>query len=340
MRMARSCTRNCPRKRTSRRPTSTEVDALSEVLRLAQFHASLSLDATAHEPWCVSVPASPSLFRAYLVLDGECHVKASGLPEATLRSGDLVLLPGGEAHLLGSSLDVPAKSIAAVIRTSVAGELQPVRLGGQGRATRWIMLSASCERHLAEPLLGALPGMVFVDLAGAPPLEWLADSLSLVLSASDAPFLGASALRSRLAELIIVEALARYIQGLPPGGQGWLAGLNDRYVGRTLALVHGRPSEAWTVEKLGRQVGLSRSALADRFAQVMGEPIFAFLTRWRLQLAAENLLTSGRSIQSIAKEAGYQSAGAFAAAFKRTFRKPPSAWRRKHRGRVSTFASR
>ena len=271
--------------------------------------------------------------RAYLVLEGECHLQASGQPEATLRSGDFAFLPGGEAHLIGSPLDAPARPLASLMRASVAGELLPVRIGTQGAVTRFVQLGFSCERHLAEPLLGSLPKLVFVDLAGAPPLEWLTDSLGLVLSASDAPFLGTAAMRSRLAELIFIEALARFVQGLPPGGQGWLAGLNDRYVGRALALIHGRPDEAWTVEKLGRPVGLSRSALAERFAQVMGEPIFAFLTRWRLHLAAEALLTTDRAIRAIAKDAGYESAGAFSAAFKRAFRRPPTAWRRKNRRR-------
>ena len=279
----------------------------------------------------MSVPATQSLSRAYVVLDGECHLKAAGIPEATLRAGDFVFLPGGEAHLLGSSLDAPAKGLASLMRTSVAGELLPVRLGGQGRATRFVMLSFGCERHLADSLLSALPPLVFVDLVGAAPLEWLTDSLSLVLSASDAPFLGATATRARMAELVFIEALARFVQSRPPGGQGWMAGLNDRYVGRALALIHGRPSESWTVEKLGKQVGLSRSALAERFGEVMGEPLFAFLTRWRLQLAAEYLLTTDRPIRSIAKEAGYESAGAFSVAFKRAFKKPPTRWRARNR---------
>jgi AraC family transcriptional regulator, alkane utilization regulator len=300
----------------------------------------VTLDATAHEPWCVSVPASQSLARAYVVLDGECHLQAAGLAEATLRAGDFLFLPGGEAHLIGSALDTPAKPLGALLRTPVEGEMLPARIGGQGAATRWIMLSFACERHLAQPLLAALPKMVFADLAGAPPLEWLSDSLSLVLSASDAPFLGATATRSRLAELVFIEALARFIQGRPPGGQGWLASLNDRYIGRALGLIHGRADEAWTIEKLGRLVGLSRSALAERFGLVMGEPLFAFLTRWRLQMAAEALLTSTRSIRSIARDAGYESAGAFSAAFKRAFRKPPSVWRRKHRARGDAVASR
>lgn len=309
------------------------MDALSEVLRLAKFQAAVALDATAHEPWCLSVPASQSLARAYVLVEGECHLDAGAAGEATLRAGDFVFLPGGEAHLLGSDLAAEARPVSGLLRSPVAGELLPVRLGGQGAASRFVMINVGFERHLAEPLLAALPRLVFVDLNGASPLTWLTDAFSLVLSSSDAPFLGASATRARLAEIVVLEALARYVQSLPRGGRGWLAGLNDRYVGRALALVHGRPSEAWTVEKLGRLVGLSRSALAERFGEVMGEPLFAYLTRWRLLLAAENLLATPRSIQSIAKEAGYESAGAFSAAFKRAFRKPPSAWRRRRRAR-------
>ena len=310
------------------------MDALSEVLRLARFGAGVTLDATAHEPWCVSVPASEAFARAHLVLEGECHVKTAQAPEVTLRAGDFVFLPRGDAHLIGSPLEAEARPFASLARPSVAGELPQVRLGGNGAATRWVSLAFACERHLAQPLLDALPAVVFVDLAGAPPLEWLSGELGLVLSASDAPFLGAAATRSRLAELLFIEALARYVQGRPPGGHGWLAGLNDRYVGRALALVHGRPAEPWTVERLGRLVGLSRSSLADRFSDVMGEPIFAYLTRWRLQLAAENLITTDRSVESIAKGAGYESASAFSHAFRRAFGKPPSAWRRRRkRGR-------
>ena len=307
------------------------MDALSEVLRVSHFHADVTLDATAHEPWCVSIPASASIARAHLVLAGECRVRVSGSPEATLRAGDLVFLPGGDAHLIGASPEANAVTLASLLRSPVPGEMVPVKLGGAGPATHWIMLSFGCERHLAESLLSALPRVAFVDMTGAHAIEWLTDALSLTLSSSDAPYLGSAAARARLAEVVLVEALARYVQGLPPGGKGWLAGLNDRYVGRALALVHGQPSESWTVEKLGRQAGLSRSALAERFGEVMGEPIFAFLTRWRLQLAAEFLLTTPRSVQSIAKEAGYESAGAFSAAFKRKFGKPPTAWRRRRR---------
>jgi AraC-like DNA-binding protein len=306
------------------------VDALSEVLRLSRFSAHVTLDATAREPWCISIPASESIGRAHLVVEGACRLRTAS-EEIALRAGDLAFLPVGDAHLIGSPIETQPTPLATLVRTPVAGEFLPVKLGGAGSPARVISLSFTCERHLAAPLLSCLPPIVLVDLTGAAAIGWLVDSLSLVLSASDAPFQGTTATRSRLAEIVFIEALARHVQSLPPGGKGWLAGLNDRYVGRALALVHGRPSESWTVEKLGRQVRLSRSALAERFSDVIGEPIFAFLTRWRLQLAAEALLTTARTIESIAGEAGYESAGAFSHAFKRVFGRPPSVWRKKRR---------
>lgn len=306
------------------------MDALSEVLRLAHFRAGVTLDATGREPWCITVPASASLARAYVVVSGECVLETAG-GEATLRAGDFAFVQRGEAHLIGSPNEAAAVPLSALQHHRIAGELVPVRIGGTGHATRMIMLTAECERHLAEPLFGALPDLMVVDLHGAAPLDWLLEASALALSSSDAPPLGASAARSRLAEIVFIEAFARFVQTLPPGGKGWLAGLNDRHVGRALALVHGRPSEAWTVEKLGRQVGLSRSSLADRFAEVMGEPVIAFLTRWRLMLAAEFLLTTSRPVKAIASDAGYESAAAFAAAFRRSFGKPPTAWRRRRK---------
>jgi AraC-like DNA-binding protein len=307
------------------------MDALSEVLRLARFCADIVLDAHGRGPWCVSVPASGSIARAHLVLEGECRLRAAAGEEARLAAGTLAFLPRGDAHLLATSLDAEALAFSSLVRNPVAGELVPVPVGQGGAASRWISIAVTCERHLAEPLLASLPAVMIVDLVGAPALNWLTGALGLHLSASDAPPVGDGAKRERLAELVLVEALRRHVQAIAPGGKGWLAALDDRYVGRALALVHGRPAEPWTVERLGRQVGLSRSALAERFSEVMGEPIIAFLTRWRLQLAAEILLATSRPIESIAREAGYESASAFSHAFRRAFRKQPSVWRKRKR---------
>jgi AraC family transcriptional regulator, alkane utilization regulator len=312
------------------------MDALSEVLRLARLSGAVLIDAHAHGSWCVAVPPGASSARmfAHVVVEGECRLKAGDENPVVLESGDFALVSRGEAHLIGSDLDARAVSLASLQSPPMAGDLEAVTIGAGGSRTRWLALAFTCDRHLAEPLLTALPIVFRADLRGSDALRWLPESLGFSLSVSDAPRAGAGATAARLSELALVEALRRHVQGLPRGGTGWLAGLNDRYVGRALALVHGRPSEDWTVEKLARQVGLSRSALAERFSDVMGEPVFAFLTRWRLQLAAEELLTTPRTIAAIAHAAGYESAGAFSFAFKRSFGKPPSVWRKKAKRRV------
>lgn len=309
------------------------MDALSEVLRLASLTGSVLADATAGGAWCVSVPAATSRSFAHVVLEGECALKAADAEPVALRAGDMVFLVRGESHLLGSDLASRPTPFASLLRPPVAGELAPVSLGGSGRRTRWATLAISADRHLAEPLFAALPPVLKSTLRGTAPLAWLSESLGFSLSGSDAPRPGGAAALSRVAELILIEALRRHVEDLPPGGTGWLAGLNDRHVGAALALVHGSPGEHWTVERLARQVGLSRSTLGDRFSQVMGEPIFGFLTQVRLQLAAHELATTSHAIEAVAAGAGYEAVNSFSRAFKRVYGKPPSVWRRKARRR-------
>jgi AraC-like DNA-binding protein len=133
---------------------------------------------------------------------------------------------------------------------------------------------------------------------------------------------------AKLSELLFVEALRRYIELLPEQQTGWLAGLRDRFVGRALALMHERPERDWTVEELAAAVGLSRSALAQRFTEFIGQPPMQYLTRWRLTVAAQRLRSEKASLARIAEDSGYDSEAAFNRAFKRALGTTPAAWRR------------
>jgi transcriptional regulator GlxA family with amidase domain len=123
------------------------------------------------------------------------------------------------------------------------------------------------------------------------------------------------------------------VESLPPGSTGWRAALNDRHVGAALALMHSRPGENWTVEKLARQVNLSRSTLGEHFSAILGEPVMAFLARVRVQRAAHELLTGGKAIKTVAQEAGYESPTSFARAFRRAYRVAPSQWAKRQRNK-------
>ena len=170
--------------------------------------------------------------------------------------------------------------------------------------------------------------MLHIPLGDVSLSGWLADLLRLGVEESRAQRPGSQSLLAKLSELAFTEALRRYAQSNPPGLKGWLAGLQDPYVGRALALLHGEPTRSWTVEELAREVALSRSALAERFAGTIGLPPMQYLMQWRLTLAAQALRAGGETIARIAERSGYDSEAAFTRAFKREYGVPPTVWRK------------
>jgi AraC-like DNA-binding protein len=158
---------------------------------------------------------------------------------------------------------------------------------------------------------------------------WVLSSIRYSVAESTSSRPGASIVLARLSEVLFAEAIRHYMEELPPGQSGWLAALRDRYVGRTLSLLHEQPAYSWTVDELARRVGLSRSALAQRFNALIGAPPMQYLTRWRTSLAASRLRESDVPIIRVAAEVGYESEAAFNRAFKRQFGLPPAAWRKR-----------
>jgi AraC-like DNA-binding protein len=110
--------------------------------------------------------------------------------------------------------------------------------------------------------------------------------------------------------------------------RGWAGAVVPPHIGTALALMHGQPADDWTLERLAREVGLSRSVFADRFAHFMQEAPVHYLTRWRMQLASHLLERQGVSVAQVAAEVGYESEAAFNRAFKKCVGIPPGAWRR------------
>ena len=133
---------------------------------------------------------------------------------------------------------------------------------------------------------------------------------------------------AKLAELMFVEVIRKYIDALPEDARGWCSSIRDPQIGAALQLIHNRPSHSWTVEELAREVGVSRSMFAERFVSYVGVSPIHYLSRWRLQVAA-NLLTQGMTLARAAAEVGYESEAAFNRAFKKYVGVPPGAWRKR-----------
>jgi transcriptional regulator GlxA family with amidase domain len=158
--------------------------------------------------------------------------------------------------------------------------------------------------------------------------DWIAQFMRQAVAESKHKRPGGEAMLERMSEMMFIDAVRRYVETLPETSRGWLAGLRDRFIGRALALMHEAPAIAWTVDELGRRVGLSRSALHERFAELIGQTPIQYLANWRIQVGAARLRNTNSTVAVVAQEVGYESEATFTKAFKRLTGNSPAVWRR------------
>ncbi len=316
------------------------MDAFSEVLKALRLESGIFLEAEFTAPWCIDsapgkddvrqiLPSAEHVAIYHLLVEGGCRARLpDGGTAIELAPGDLLMFPHGDGHLLGS--DVARTPVAAekLVQQSPQGGLARIQHGGGGARTRFVCGYLACDSRLCRPMLGALPRMLRVSLAERPGASWVVATIQRAAEESRSPRAGTDAVLAKLAELLFVEAIRCHIESIPDDQRSWLAGLRDPHVSRALQLLHGDPGRPWTVDELGQEAGMSRSALAERFTQLIGEPPMQYLTRWRLALAARALREGNDSILRIAGRVGYESEAAFNRAFKREFGMPPATWRR------------
>lgn len=320
------------------------MDALSDLLRVTRLTGGVFLHAEFTDPWCLTTRVTPTdcgpflphgadIIPYHYVLEGTLRVKVAGQAPVELSAGQVVLLPRNDEHLLGGDLTLePARGEDVVQRPS-EHELAVVRLGGGGACTRLVCGFLGGDDLRQNPVVSNLPPLIRLDMGKSSAGEWVQSTFHYAAAEVAQGRLGAETVLTKLSELLFVEAVRQYVETLPPGQTGWLAGLQDPFVGRALALLHRRPAEPWTVDGLGRLVGLSRSALAERFVRVLGAAPMQYLTNWRMQLAAQELLRGEKSLAAIAESVGYESEAAFSRAFKRALGESPGAFRRDHTSR-------
>jgi AraC-like DNA-binding protein len=199
--------------------------------------------------------------------------------------------------------------------------------GGGAERAKVICGFLGCDARPFNPLLAALPRVLHLPRRAAES-SVVEHFVTLALAESSSSRPGGESMLARLSELLFIELVRGYIATLPTENVGWLAGLRDDQVGRALTKLHDRPTHQWSLDELAREVGVSRSVLAERFAHLVGVPPMQYLTQWRMQLAGTLLSSTTRSLAEIADEVGYGSETALSRAFKRWVGVAPAEWRR------------
>lgn len=326
------------------------ADILSDVLRTVRLRGAVFYDVVYGDEWVAEAP--PARVIAPAVMPGiehviEYHVMVRGrgwagivgLSPVQLATGDVVMFPQGDAHVMSSAPGMRADDddLAPVFETArdpkpipVAWHRGALKFGArlpEGEIRTNVLCGfIGCDIKPFNPLIATLPRLL--HLPGGDGRGWVVQVLRQAVAESSARRPGGEAMLQRISEMVFVDAVRTHVERLPEESTGWLAGLRDRHVGRALAAMHEAPTRDWTVEALASASALSRSALHDRFSQLIGMAPMQYLANWRMQLAARLLRDTGANVASVALEVGYDSEAAFARAFKRLVGVSPAAWRR------------
>lgn len=324
---------------------ATGADSLVDVLHQVKLSGVLFFRGEGSSPWRVDVPHANALapiilprarhiISYHIITRGSCWASLDGQTPIRLETGDVLVAPHGDPYAMmidqGDSMPQDPETALGFFRR-MAAEARPFTIiKDEGESCRLNMVCGflGCDTRPFNPLLATLPRLLRVSRLSNTQTDLLDKLIDLTLSQSREPGTGSEAIRLRLSELMFIEVVRRHLSTLPAGEHGWLAGLRDPTVGRALTLLHAQPAHPWTLEELANQVSTSRSTLADRFTDFIGQPPMQYLTQWRMQVAARLLADSGKKVASIAFEVGYASEAAFSRSFKKATGTSPMNWRR------------
>jgi AraC-like DNA-binding protein len=239
--------------------------------------------------------------------------------------GDVLLLPSGSPHRLSSSPDAHCRPFDRSVKEQLVTADGDIVLGEAGAVTTFVCAGYDYDRDVAQPLLSLLPPVLHVPadpVAGAK----VASVIALLAAELGTREPGSRAAIARLIDVLLIHVVRRWSAGETDAS--WLRALNDPVIARALAMLHERPAEPWTIERLAGELHLSRATLARRFTALVGEPPLLYLTRWRMDLAARRLKDTTDPVEAIAREVGYTSEYAFNRAFSRHRGQPPGRYRR------------
>ena len=316
------------------------MDALSAALSAVHMTGAIFYNAECTAPWGFAVPplkrvahilapGTERLVSYHLVTEGRALVRFEGAEEdVPVEAGDLLISPYGYAHTVRNGAPATLVDSGDSLGDFLAGGVGTMRVGGGGEITHFICGYFGCERHADRTFLAGLPTMIKIGIRGDEAGAWLESSIRHLVAEAGSGRPAQTALLSKMAEALFIEALRRYMEQLPPEQTGWLAAARDPLVGAALALIHSRAADAWTIATLAAAAGASSSVLKERFAHFLGEPPMSYLQRWRLQLAARLLQTTRKTVMQLALDVGYESEAAFNRAFKREFGLPPAQYRK------------
>jgi AraC-like DNA-binding protein len=309
-------------------PWQSSPDPLGEALHFLRVSGSFYCLSEFTAPWGLDLPPMQDCVMFHVVTSGECRLEVEGAETCTLRPGALALVPHGRGHILSSAPGVTAARLFDLPRELSSDRYEHLRHGGGGTPTTMLCAAVRFDDLSAHHLLLLLPRIIMVDAWDSPELEWLQSTLRFLTTEARELRAGGETVITRLADILVIQAIRSWIASDAQAQTGWLRALRDKQIGRAIALIHRDPARDWTLVSLASAVGMSRSAFAARFTELVGEPAMQYVLRWKMHAALRWLRESDAPLSQLASRLGYESEAAFSRAFKRLNGMSPGAARR------------
>lgn len=303
------------------------TDPLGEALHFLRMSGTFYCRSEFTAPWGLDLPAMPQCLMFHVLTVGECWLEAAGDLPRRLAPGDLVLVPHGEGHRLVSSPGESAAGLFELPRAYASDRYEVLRQGGGGEPTAMICGAVRFDHPAALQLVRLLPRVLEAQVREPNQRDWLMSTLQLMESEARAMRPGGETVITRLADILVIQAIRAWIEQDPAAQSGWLGALQDRQLGRALSLIHREPARDWSLPALADAAAMSRSAFAARFAERVGMPPMQYVTRWRMHVALSWLQEREIAVAELAERLGYQSEAAFSRAFKRCIGTSPGSIR-------------
>jgi AraC-like DNA-binding protein len=298
---------------------------------LLQLTGVLYCQAELTEPWGIELPALEGVMMVEVVTSGHCWIELEDHAPVFMPQGSLALIPRGTRHKIRSGPDAKTELLSDVPIELVGDRFEIMRYGGGGTLTNITYCGVRFDHLLADRLIKLLPEILHIHTLDEDDI-WLHNTVRFISREAQQMLPGNETVITRLADILVIQAIRTWIETVREDERGWIAALRDKKIGKALATIHRKPEKDWTVASLAKEIGMSRSGFSARFSDLVGEPVLHYLTNLRMQLAHRQILQTSDTLAKIAQRIGYNSEPAFNRAFKRVMGMPPGAVRKESAG--------
>lgn len=299
---------------------NNSFDSLGETLHYLKLSSVFYCKSDLRGSWGMSLPSMPGTSMFHIITSGSCLIEYEQ-QVIELKVGDFVFIPKGHGHNLRSDsnakvedlFDLPRNQISQNYETMTLGE----KTGESEKKTTMLCGVVRLEHPSAELIINSMPNMIYLESAKSSFTSWMNHTVRLISLEAEQTQIGGETILTRLADILVIQALRHWINNDADAKRGWLFALKDERIGKSLSLIHTNPGRQWTIESLGKEIGMSRTAFASKFTKLVDEPMLQYLTKWRMNLAVMRLKDGEKLTPELIEQLGYKSESSF----RRTFKK-------------------